>query len=330
MKTFFISFLFLLVAFTLRAQFAPQAGIAGSTALHKTSPLFRSWATGCTVKRGLQDISDPLAGFVSLGDSSQALGVCDGSVVSLGDSGMATLTFGQPIFDGPGPDFAVFENGFQNPANLEEAFLELAFVEVSSDGKQFFRFPAASNTQNTVQIRGAGDYMDARLIHNLAGKYAAQYGTPFDLAELKSVEGLDVMHITHVRIVDVVGSIGLHGTKDANGQQINDPYPTAFPTGGFDLDAVGAISISGSSFTEQNVATAAIFPNPTRGEVHVMLPAGLSGSELLVADLSGRPILRQPVAGTNDLDLSSLQPGLYLIGVTQPNSTQWIGKCTRL
>ena len=54
----------------------------------------------------------------------------------LGDDGSLVLTFPAPIADGAGPDFAVFENAFSTE------FLELAFVEVSSDGTNFTRFPA--------------------------------------------------------------------------------------------------------------------------------------------------------------------------------------------
>jgi hypothetical protein len=43
------------------------------------------------------------------------LGLPDGSIVSLGDSGIAIATFAHPIYNGSGPDFAVFENGFQKP-----------------------------------------------------------------------------------------------------------------------------------------------------------------------------------------------------------------------
>lgn len=42
--------------------------------------------------------------------------------------------------------------------------------------------------------------------------------------------------------MDVVGSIAESNcTRDANQHKINDPYPTPFPTGGFDLDALGII-----------------------------------------------------------------------------------------
>ena len=85
------------------------------------------------------------------------------------------MQFSTPIFDGANWDFAVFENGFS------DTFLELAYVEVSSDGINYFQFPCTSYTQDTLQIGGFGS-VDATKIDNLAGKYRAHYGTPFDFA----------------------------------------------------------------------------------------------------------------------------------------------------
>src|SRR5690606_10126887 len=119
----------------------------------------------------------------SSGDSSAALGAPDGFTVSLGDGGIAVVRFAQPVANGPGPDFAIFENGFPDVSDPEGAFLELGFVEVSSDGVHYTRFPATSLTQDTFQHSSiAGSmYMNARLLNNLAGKYIANWGTPFDL-----------------------------------------------------------------------------------------------------------------------------------------------------
>jgi hypothetical protein len=154
---------------------------------------------------------------------------------------MATVTFASPICNREGPDFAVFENGFANSGNPSLWFLELGFVEVSSDGENFFRFPAYSNVQTVTQIDGMG-CIDPSQIHNLASKYGAMYGTPFDLDEVPDDPLLDKDHITHVRIVDVVGSINPeYATYDCQGNPINDPWPTPFASGGMDLDAVGVI-----------------------------------------------------------------------------------------
>ncbi len=131
MKAFY-GLLFIFCFGTANAQYAPQAGLAGSTAISATSNLFTGWAANCIVNRGFMNIANPSLGYASDGDSSLAIGPADGTIVSLGDSGIATLTFATPIYDGPGPDFAVFENGFRNPADSTQAFLELAFVEAEA------------------------------------------------------------------------------------------------------------------------------------------------------------------------------------------------------
>ena len=222
--------------------FAPAAGQAGSTAVPATSPAIVAWATGFEdLVRGPLDIANPMGGNASFGTGDLALGPSvSGSfdVVSLGDGGRITLTFDQPLRDGPGYDLAVFENSFS------DTFLELAFVEVSSNGTDFFRFPAVSLTPTDTQI-GPFDALDPTNLHNLAGKYRGGFGTPFDLADLAGVSPLlNTSSVTHVRIVDVVGSINpMLGTLDSMNQLVNDPYPTAFSSGGFDLEAVAALHV---------------------------------------------------------------------------------------
>lgn len=191
---------------------APAAGQSGSTAIYKDDAAFVSWATGIDVVRGYQNISNPSAGYASFGTPENALGKATGDsygVVSLGDAGIATLTFAAPITNGAGWDFAVFENGFS------DTFLELGFVEVNSDGLNFFRFSSVSQTQTETQVGGFGS-VDATDLNNLAGKYRQGYGTPFDLAELAGISGLDINHVSYVRILDVVGSINpLYATYDS-------------------------------------------------------------------------------------------------------------------
>lgn len=184
--------------------YAPPAGEPNSTAIHMDDANFVGWAVGIIVERGYNDINNPNLGYASYGDDANALGKADGDpygVVSLGDGGVATLTFAYPITNGNSYDFAVFENAF------DDAFLELAFVEVSSDGNNFFRFDSVSLTPTNVQVGSFGT-LDATNLRNLAGKYRQGYGTPFDLEELKDVNSLlDVNSVTHVRIIDVVGFI---------------------------------------------------------------------------------------------------------------------------
>lgn len=233
-----------MVPMSLWAQFAPAQDQPGTTAMHADSSAFVAWATGCVAEPGPMNITNPGGGNAGAGwPASNVIGYPEGTmgVTCLGDGGMATVTFASPICNRPGPDFAVFENGFENAQAPGYWFLELGFVEVSSDGEHFFRFPAYSNTQTETQLGGMG-CIDPSQIHNLASKYGAMYGTPFDLDEVPDDPLLDKDYITHVRIVDVVGCIDPeYATYDCQGNPVNDPWPTAFASGGMDLDAVGVI-----------------------------------------------------------------------------------------
>ena len=241
--------------------YPPAAGKPGSDAITAADPRVAGWAVEVTeLKRGPEEIDDPLSLPASYGTAASALGPPDvignsdqpppesaaaKPAVSLGDGGSITLRFDPPITDGPGPDFAVFENGisFNGGASF---FMELAFVEASSDGLQFIRFPAFSETSASAQI-GAYGAVDPTNIRNLAGKYMAGFGTPFDLAELAGAPGLSTAAVTHLRLVDVVGSVDPRfASHDSLGRVINDPWPTFLTTSGFDLDAVGVIHRAGS------------------------------------------------------------------------------------
>ena len=240
-----ISFLLLaLVPVTMWAQFAPAQDKPGTTAMHADSSAFVAWATDCVAEPGPINITNPSGGMAGTGwPASNVIGFPEGTmgVTCLGDGGRATVTFASPICNRPGPDFAVFENGMANAQNPDVWFLELGFVEVSSDGENFFRFPAISMVQTETQV-GGFDCIDPAQIHNFASKYGAMYGTPFELDEIPDDPLLDKDNITHVRIVDVVGNIDpLYCTYDSQGHIVNDPWPTPFASCGMDLDAVGVI-----------------------------------------------------------------------------------------
>ena len=296
-----------LVPMMLWAQFAPEAGVAGTTAMHCDSSAFLAWATGCTIERGPIQIgvTDSL---VSYGVDAAALGKADNRVVSLGDGGTAVLTFASPICNDRGPDFAVFENPFHN---VPHCFLELAFVEVSSDGENYFRFPAITKVPFDEQMDSFG-VMDATLIHNFAGKYEAFYGTPFDLDEVEDNALLDKRKITHVRLIDVVGTIDPeYATYDAEGHIVNDPFPTPFYSSGFDLDAVGVIhDVAHFDVPENEMETIAVYPNPVK-DILTVKAENLQSVE--VYDLVGQQIM---LSENGVLDLGSLAQGIYFVRVT--------------
>jgi hypothetical protein len=219
--------LFTFPAISRGGPYAPAAGQVGSTAISKDDSSLVGWATG---------YQDYLAGANVAPQwqmPAEALGPAGSSttdIVTLGDGGQITLTFAQPIINGVGSDFAVFENSFS------DVFLELAYVEVSSNGTDFFRFANDSKTENPVSAFGS---IDPTNLDGLAGKYRHGWGTPFDLEQLLGVSPLlDLSNVNYVRIVDIIGD---GSSLDSTGDVIYDPYPGS-GSAGFDLDAVGVIN----------------------------------------------------------------------------------------
>ncbi len=275
--------------------------------MHKDSVEWVAWANICTVQRGFLNIANQSAGLVSSGSEPDACGIAgEGGLLSLGDGGIAILQFPIPISNGLGPDFAVFENAFNH------TFLELAFVEVSSDGQNFVRFPSISNNDTSVQI-GPFGASDASKIHNLAGKYRADYGTPFDLEELKDSSIIDINNITHLRIIDVVGSIvPEYCSRDSRAVIINDPWTTPFNEGGFDLDAVGVINSTESSSISPIDSKIKVYPNPI---AQVLMIESESVENYALYNISGQLIHSGTVNLKTILDCSNWQTGVYVLKI---------------
>lgn len=287
------------------SQYAPKVGDVGTTAISKDSGIIVNWANECKIVRGLQNLTDTTLGYASVGDSLSATGKAgENGVVSLGDDGYAICSFPKAITNGNGYDFVVFENSF------DDSFLELAFVEVSSDGINFFRFPAHSLTDTLIQTESFG-LTDATKINNLAGKYRGGYGTPFDLEELAGTPDLDIQNITHIKVIDVVGSIeNKFATRDAFGNKINDPFPTPFPSGGFDLDAIGVINQLSTTSILEIADFSLVFPNPVIKGKQVFVNK-TDSEKLTLYNLQGKEISNST---TSAIEIpESLNSGIYVL-----------------
>ena len=115
--------------------FCAAASQTPTTAIAYDDPRFVDWASGWKdVYYGENCADEWRTPHLACGKAGTS--VFD--IVCLGDGGSITMTFDNAIRDGEGFDFAVFENSF------DEKFLELAYVEVSSDGVNFVRFPNLS------------------------------------------------------------------------------------------------------------------------------------------------------------------------------------------
>ena len=245
---------------------ASHAGPFINLSITASDPAITAWADALVDYAPALDPSP-------VGTELSALGPADNALVSLGDldvagvlagdaPGSITLSFATPITNGSGADLAVFENAFAFfPPDDAYIFAELAFVEVSTNGVDFARFPNVSlNTEGALDPAtdilipdfGGGPLRDFVGIltsntNGLAGIHELGLGTLFDLEELASdplvVGGLlDLASVGFVRLVDIPGD---GSVVDSLGNPMLDSFSTAagFENAGFDLDAVGALYV---------------------------------------------------------------------------------------
>jgi hypothetical protein len=291
--------------------FCGAVGTDGCNAIAANDNQFVAWATNVVLTRGPQMITNPDGPFASFGGDTNAIGPAtlnnSMDAVSLGDGGSALVTFERPIRNGEGPDFAVFEN------DINGGFLELAFVEVSSDGEHFVRFPATSLTQTETQV-GTFGLMDPTFINNLAGKFQIGYGTPFDLEELADSANLNIDSIVYVRIIDVVGNIDpQYATYDAFGHIVNDPWPTDFASCGFDLTGVGVIHQKPVGIETHEMSQVFAYPNPCTGTLYII---NENAERVELYNLNGKLLQVVDNGDTHvTLNMQSYPAGLYLLKV---------------
>ena len=291
--------------------FCGGVGTDGCNAIAANDNQFVAWATGVVLTRGPQMITNPTGPLASHGTETEAIGPATMNnsmeAVSLGDGGSALLTFERPIRNGEGPDFVVFEND-----NIG-TFLELAFVEVSSDGEHFVRFPATSLTPTDEQVGSFGS-VDPTFINNLAGKFRIGYGVPFDLEELADSANIDLDSIVYVRVIDVIGTIDpQYASYDAFGHIVNDPWPTNFASSGFDLSGVGVIHQKPVGIENHEMSRVYAYPNPCTSTLYII---NENSERIELYNMNGQLL---EVVNDGDthvtLNMQSYPAGLYMLKV---------------
>lgn len=181
----------------------------------------------------------------------RGLGGTEGSldVLSLGTNGSIILGFDVILTNRPGTDFIVFENPFYK-YGTDKVFAELMYVEVSTDGLSFARFPSISATLNSGIV-------DPDDVTNLAGVMPVYTnvekndidpfdslvagGDAFDLDSLINhplvLSGqVDLDDINFIRLIDIKGD---GSCKDSENNPIYDPTDM---DNGADLDAIAIIN----------------------------------------------------------------------------------------
>ena len=59
-----------------------------------------------------------------------------------------------------------------------------------------------------------------------------------------------------------------------------------------------------------------LYPNPVKSEVKIILPQYLSNGRIDIYDLIGSKVYSQPISTTEDIDLSALETGIYMLRIS--------------
>jgi len=246
-------------------------GFTASNRISNSDASIQGWVTGIDYYKAGTDggTSNPNTLIGAQGGST--------SYTILGNGGIVTATFAQNLGNGAGYDFVVFENGFKTGIGV---FYEAAFVEVSTDGVHFVRFPTVDLGGTPIGAFGSANPTN---LYNFAGKYEVGFGVGYDLAELQyaydymmSADNMfsaeytteflanwsyvDIDNIGYVRIVDLIGGNATDdfGERDSYGNRVYDCYKTV-GSGGFDLTGIAAINYATTTTVPEPSAYAAIF-----------------------------------------------------------------------
>ena len=92
-----------------------------------------------------------------------------------------------------------------------------------------------------------------------------------------------------------------------------------------DCDGVDLISTSVDPLNDQNIS---ISPNPTSGKLLIELSNQLEGV-LTLRDYSGKTIFTKTLKQEQEIDLSILPNGLYIIEITT-NSGNWVERVLKI
>jgi hypothetical protein len=173
------------------------------------------------------------------GNDGGSLDIC-----SLGHGGSITFHFSKKIINGPGVDFKIFENVFQTSSTT--FYTEAAYIEVSADGNNWYRWPAVTSTDSLYNELNKEFYISGFAGINPVYSNYSKLSSPkpedsdsggdfFDLNDLPDNDPVALAiknnGFYYIKIIDC----GEH-IDDAGNQMIGGD------ASGFDLDAVVGIN----------------------------------------------------------------------------------------
>jgi hypothetical protein len=116
-------------------------------------------------------------------------------------------------------------------------------------------------------------------------------------------------------VIDVVGSIdSAYATFDRNGHIINCPFPSPYPTGGFDLNAVAVLNQQDATgiAAQEKPGNVQVFPNPAKDFIFLEDNSGRT-IPYAIYDVQGTIRKKGTFVSHTAIPLNRFSPGLYFL-----------------
>jgi hypothetical protein len=135
-----------------------------------------------------------------------------------------------------------------------------------------------------------------------------------------ALSSINIGKITHVRLIDVVGNKdAFYPARDKNGRKIIDPWPTPFPSSGFDLDAVGVINqLYNTNIFQAKDFPFLVYPNPINAQQNLIIN-NLNNASVSINDLQGKTLFTDEAKDRLEIENNFLLSGIYILNISQQN-----------
>jgi hypothetical protein len=123
-----------------------------------------------------------------------------------------------------------------------------------------------------------------------------------------------------------VGSINNEfGSRDSAGRIINDPFPTPFASGGFDLDAIGVINQNPQGIQNNTLSNLKVYPNKLSIGERITISNIKTDINTSLYSYNGECIRKEYIDSSLDktyLGTENLKAGLYFLRLEDSKSTR--------
>ena len=208
-----------------------------------------------------------------------------------------------------------------------------SFTRVNTNKNQFFftyRIKDPQNNSDLATVRidySTGAPLPVKLINFNAAKINAHALLSWETAQEMGNKGFDILRNTNGSFekIGFVASKALNGNSDTklaySFNDMNMPLDkdVFYRLSQIDIDGkqfLSDIRVINNSAAQQPVL---IYPNPSRGNLRIIIPATITGFDVDIFTAAGTVIQSQKNVKNRQMDIAGLQPGIYMVKIISQN-----------